>query len=113
MRAVVTKGGNSFAFGTVIGIVTDSTLVAGASNVLLMGFTGTERAITVDAKVNLLVGAKVGDLLEKGSKAMARMDLGRAENAGGAVVPIRAAQTLVTDTKNVLLYPSAVCIGGA
>jgi hypothetical protein len=104
MGTVVTKGWNSFAIGTEVGIVTDGTLVACTSNVLLMGFTGAERAITVDAKVDLLESAEVGDLFVKGCKPMPGVNLRCAENASRAVIPIGAAQTLVTDAKDVLWY---------
>jgi hypothetical protein len=104
MGAVVTKGWNSFAISTEVGVVADGTLVAGTPDILLVGFTGAKRAITVDAKVDLLESAKVGDLFEKGCKPMARVNLRRAENASRTVIPVRAAQTLVTDTKDVLWY---------
>ena len=99
---VVMERRHSFAIGTEVSVRTDSTLVACASNILVVGFTGAQRAITVDAKVDLLTQVRVSDFFIKSGKTMAGMDLRCAEHASRAVVPVRAAQALVTDTIDAL-----------
>lgn len=100
MGTIVTKRWNSFAIGAEVGIVTNSTLVASPSNVVRIGFSGADRTITVNAKMNLIQGTKISDLFIEGGESMARMNLSGTEYASRAIVPIRATQTLVTDTKN-------------
>ena len=102
MSPVVTESGDCFAVGAEVCIMTDCTLIACSSNVLLFGFGRAERPIAIDAKVNFLIGVKVSNLLEESGKTMAGMDLMCAENTDRAIIPVRAAQTLVADTKNVL-----------
>ena len=102
MGAVVTKRWNSFAVGTEIGIVADSTLVACATDILLAGLAGAGISIAVNTKMHLLMRVEVCNLFEKSSETMTRMDFRGAENTGGAVIPVRAAQALVANTKDVL-----------
>lgn len=104
MGTIVTQRWNSFAIGTKIGIMADSTLVTCATDVLLAGLAGTEMPIAVNPEMHLLVSAEVSNLLEQSGETVTGMDLRGVKNAGGAVIPVRAAQTLVTDTKDVLRY---------
>jgi hypothetical protein len=91
MSAVVTKRWNSFTVGTEVGVVADGALVARASNILLVGLAGAEMSVAVNAEMHLLIGAEVSNLFEESGETMAWMDLRCAENAGGTVIPVRAA----------------------
>lgn len=97
------EGRNSFAIGTEVGVVADGTLIARALDVLLVRFLGAKGAITVDAKVNFLIqAAKVTDWFIKGRQTVARVVLSCAEHTSRAVIPVRAAQALVTDPEDEL-----------
>jgi len=102
MGAIVAERGNSFTAGTQVGIVTDCTLVASAADVLLVRFDSTKGTIAKDAKVDFFLPLEIRKLFEHSGKAVTRMDFICAEDTSRAEVPVRAAQTLVADTKDML-----------
>jgi hypothetical protein len=102
MSTIVAGRGNSFTAGTQVGIVADCTLVTGAADVLLVVFGGAKGTIAKDAKVDFFLPLEISKLFEYSGKAVTRMDFICAEDTGRAEVPIRTAQTLVADSKDML-----------
>ena len=103
MSVVMAVGWQSFTIGTEIGVMADSTLVADAPNVRPTArFVLTKRAVTVDAVVDLVAGVRVGNRLVQGCKAMSWMVAVSCNEAVRAIIPIRAAQALVSDAYDVL-----------
>jgi hypothetical protein len=102
MGTVMTKGWNSLAIGTEVGIMTHGTLVACTSNVLLVGLASADRAITIYPKVDFLASVEVCNLFKQCSESVPWMNVRSTENAGRAVVEVWAAQAFVSDTKDML-----------
>jgi hypothetical protein len=86
--------------------MTDGTLVADAADVGGVGVgLGTKRAITADANMNSLRSSSsdVGKVVIDGNEPMVRVDEAGVLVAAGAVVPVRAVQTLVTNAGDILV----------
>lgn len=91
-----------FAIGTEVSVVTDSALVADATDVLLASLASTSSSVAPDAEVGGFFESRLLDFLVEFGKAMARMDLRSTLDTGLAVVPVGAAQALVTNTTDML-----------
>jgi hypothetical protein len=96
VATVMAVGWKSFTVGTEVHIITDSTLVADASDVALGRLVFTQGPITENTKVDfdVTVGLLPDGLVKRG-KAMTRVVLGSMNYAVWAVVPVRAGEALV------------------
>jgi hypothetical protein len=88
MSAVVTITWAGLAITAEVRVVADSTLVAGAHNVLALVLA--ERAITVDADMAMACRVGSWDGIVKCREAVVGMNVSSILDALGAVVPIRA-----------------------
>lgn len=99
----MTMGWVSLAVGTEIGIMADSTFVAVALDVCLWRLVLAQWPVAENAKVDIRGGARgVGNRLVQGSESVARMNVGGAENAVIAEIPIGTDKTFMAYTVDVL-----------
>jgi hypothetical protein len=101
---VVEVGWTSLATGTEVGVVTYGTLVAVSNNIRRL--VATEWSVAVDAIVaslSKLSSTGIADWFIDGNEAMSGVDEAGIDNTCRAIVPVRAVEALVTDTKDVLL----------
>ena len=98
--------GMRLAVGTEVCVVANGTLVAIATDVRLVGLAGALRSIAVDTVVERIVAGIVRYSLQSfvdGNEAMTRVIFAGSLMAAIAKVPIRAVETLVSDTNDFLL----------
>lgn len=103
---VVGSGGISFAVGAEVKVIADSALVTNSTNVGRVGIvTGAQGTVTADTNVNRRRAspANVGESFISRHETVAWVSEVAVLVAIRAVVPVRAVQTLVTDTCNVLV----------
>lgn len=102
---VVSVERTGFAVGAKIGVIADGALVANSTDVgrICLG-TCAKRAIAANTDMNCADWARADnhELIVDGHEAMVGMSEVGVKNAACTVIPIRAFQTLVTHTSDVL-----------
>lgn len=97
-------GWNCLAIGTEVRVMTDCTLVANALDVSLRIAGRTQWTIAMNAIVTNSTGYRACDWLIERGEPVAGMNVFSICNTFGTVVPIRAAQTLVSHSDDILFY---------
>jgi hypothetical protein len=106
MSSVVAVCRKGLAFSTEVSIMTNRTLVSVPSDPVDVDLVLAERAIAVDATMNLRFRKARLDRVRKsfvnGNEAVTRVNVGCTLEAGSAKIPIRTIEALVTDPEDTL-----------
>lgn len=102
MGAVVVINREGFTASTEVDVITNSALVTNPRDVTWPSLVITKGTITENAKVDLMLTSWFTDRIIDLYKSMTRVVLRSSQNTVVAEIPIRAGQTLVTDTDDSL-----------
>ena len=102
MSLVVNAAWESLAIVAEISVVTNSALVTVTSNIGLARLAHARGTVTIDTAVDFLASMRITKWFIQGGKSVNRVSLRTIFGTLGAVVEVRARQTLMTDANDLL-----------